>query len=128
MNTLKISKEKIKEKLEAIDHFLYFFYPQNKDYLVLKSTIEDLVELFKQIVDLKISELKEIGKISLVPKEFINKSALFYENYKNKMDKKDVEIYNILVLIVKDKIYLKKYSNFEDAENFYKLLKKLFNF
>ena len=128
MNTLKISKEKIKEKLEAIDHFLYFFYPQNKDYLVLKSTIEDLVKLFKQIVDLKLFELKEKGKINLIPKEFMNKSSLFYENYKEKMNKKDVEIYNILLLIIEDRIYLKKYSNFEDAENFYKFIRKIFDF
>jgi len=128
VNTLKISKEKIKEKLEAIDHFLYFFYPQNKDYLVLKSTIEDLVKLFKQIVDLKLFELKEKGKINLIPKEFMNKSSLFYENYKEKMNKKDVEIYNILLLIIEDRIYLKKYSNFEDAENFYKFIRKIFDF
>ncbi len=127
MSVLQISKEKIKEKLEAIDHFLYSFYPQNKDYLVLKSTIEDLIDLFKQVVEFKIMELKEEGKINLIPKEFTNKSTLFLENYKNKLNKKDLNVYNTILLIIEDKIYLKKYSNFEDAENFYNLIKKLFN-
>jgi len=44
-----------------------------------------------------------------------------------KLNKKDLNVYNTILLIIEDKIYLKKYSNFEDAENFYNLIKKLFN-
>jgi len=124
----KIEKNKILEKLETIDHLLYSFYKQNKDASILKSIIEEILQLFVEIIDYKLKNLKKEGKIKVIPREVINKVNVFFENYKENFDSKDEKVFNIMVSILENPIYFKKYGSYEDAENFYILIKKIFDF
>ncbi len=126
MKEKEINEKRLKEKLDAVYYFLYSFYPQTKDPAIIKSTLEDLIEIFKEIVDYKLIMLKKEGKIKIFPKEFSNKGILLLQFLQEKMDKKEIEVYNTLLTLVEDKFYLKRYSNLEDVENFYKLVKKIY--
>jgi hypothetical protein len=118
----------LEEKLETIDHLLYFTFKNEKDNNVLKSILEDLSNILSEIIDKYLIKLKEKKEIDVLPKMEENKLRLFIDKIKNKgFSEKEIEMMEILLVIRKNNLIKEKYSSFQDVEKFYKLIKKIYD-
>jgi len=123
-----MDKNKIKEKLETIDHLLYFTFQEERDLGLLRSIIEELSEFNEIFMERALETLKRNGKIKLVPKLFENKKEIYFKFLKEEWNLKEEEIklVELLFKIKSNKLLKERFVDFNNAEKFYKLIQKLY--
>ena len=123
-----MDKNKIKEKLETIDHLLYFTFQEERDLGLLRSIIEELSEFNEIFMERALETLKRNGKIKLVPKLFENKKEIYLRFLKEEWGLNDGEIklVELLFKIKSNKLLKERFVDFNNAEKFYKLIQKLY--
>jgi len=117
----------IKEKIETIDHLLHVTFKKDRDRNVLKSIIEDIAEVLDKMIEDYLKKLKENRKINILPKMKENKLKIFIEKLNNNLSQKEIERIEILLIIKNNNLLKERYCNLEDVENFYKLIKKIYD-
>jgi len=117
----------LKEKIETIDHLLHVTFKQDRDRSVLKSILEDLSELLNIMIDDYLKKLKENKEISVLPQMKENKLKIFIEKLNKEFSQKEIERIEILLIVKNNNLLKEKYSNLEDVESFYKLIKKIYD-
>ncbi|HIQ51424.1 MAG TPA: hypothetical protein EYH54_05650 [Nautiliaceae bacterium] len=117
----------IKEKIETIDHLLHVTFKKDRDRDVLKSIVEDMADLLNKMIDDYLKRLKENKEINVLPQMKENKLKIFVKKLNKDFSQKEIERMEILLIIKNNNLIKEKYSNLEDAENFYKLIKKIYD-
>ncbi len=123
-----MDKKKIKEKLETIDHLLYFTYQEERDLSLLRSIIEELSEFNEIFMERALETLKKNGKVKLIPKLFENKKEVYLKFLREEWGLKEDEIklVELLFKIKSNRLLKERFVDFNNVEKFYKLIQKLY--